>query len=90
MGGSQTLARLGPSELDEALLRAHTAGDEAALAALYAEAGSRCDAAGDEDAACFFLTQAYVFAVATGLPEAQPLFEALRARRREAGIYRPT
>jgi hypothetical protein len=66
--------------LDAALLAAHTAGDEAALMRLYTLAA---EAAGEIDAACFFLTQAYVFALATGAPEAGALHARLLARGRE-------
>jgi len=53
--------------LDQAVLDAHARGDGVALAALYTQAA---DEAGDEDAACFYLTHALVFALEAGLPEA--------------------
>ena len=46
--------------LDRALLHAHARDDKAALVALYTKAA---DVAGDVDAACFYLTHAYVFAL---------------------------
>ncbi|MCB1433638.1 MAG: hypothetical protein KDK75_14480 [Alphaproteobacteria bacterium] len=49
--------------LEAAILAAHAAGDEAALARLYGAAGDLRLAAGDIDAACFFHTQAHVFAL---------------------------
>lgn len=73
----------GRAALDAALLAAHEAGDEAALARLYADAGDRAEAAGDGDAACFYLTHAYVFALATGAPQADALRARLKAHGRE-------
>lgn len=67
--------------LEEAILAAHAAGDRRALAALYARAA---DSLTDLDAACFFLTQAYVFALEAGAPEAAPLHARLKAHGREA------
>ena len=69
--------------LDAALLAAHAAGDETALARLYTRAGDAAEAAGDIDAACFFLTHAYVFALAAGAPEAATLHARLMAHGRE-------
>lgn len=62
-----------PETLDAALLAAHAAGDGAALARLYAEAAHGAE---DPEAEGFFLTQALVFALESGLDEA----EGLRAR----------
>lgn len=70
--------------LEAALLDAHAKGDAAALARLYAEAGRLREAAGDEDAACFYWTHAYVFALETNAPEAGELRARLKARGREA------
>jgi hypothetical protein len=50
---------------------------------LYAEAGDRAEAAGEIDAACFFLTHAYVFALASGAPEADALHARLLTHGRE-------
>lgn len=61
------------SDLDTRLLAAHAANDTAALINLYTEAA---DAALTEDAAGFYLTHAYVFA----LECAHPATPALRAR----------
>lgn len=60
------------SALEAALLAAHEAGDQAALVTLYARAA---DSAGS-DAAAFFLTHAYVYALEAGDARAG----ALRAR----------
>lgn len=69
------------SDLDARLLAAHAAGDRAALARLYAQAA---DSAADTDAAGFFLTQAYIFALDAGLGEAAVLHARLKADGREA------
>jgi len=60
-------------DLDARLLAAHAAGDGRALVTLYTEAA---DAATDIDAACFYLTHAFVFA----LEQAHPDVDTLRAR----------
>ena len=57
-------------DLDARLLAAHAADDRAALIALYREAALT---AADHDAACFYLTHAYVFALEAGAPEAADL-----------------
>ncbi|MEL6596317.1 MAG: hypothetical protein AAFQ47_10295 [Pseudomonadota bacterium] len=66
--------------LDEALLEAHEAGDKAALIRLYTQAA---DEAGDVDAACFYLTHAYVFALESRAPEAAGLQARLADHGRE-------
>lgn len=66
------------SDLDTRLLAAHGRGDRAALVALYAEAA---EAAEEEQARCFYLTHAYVFALEAGHAQAP----ALRARLVAAG-----
>ena len=63
------------------MIRAHAAGDQAALIALYAQAA---DTANDLNAACFFLTHAYVFALEAGAAEAASLHARLVAHGREA------
>ncbi len=69
--------------IDAALIAAHEAGDHARLVVLYAEAADGAEAAGDTGACCFFLTQAYVFALVTGAPEAGALHARLMAHGRE-------
>ena len=66
------------AELDARMLAAHAAGDLARLVRLYTEAA---DIAADIDAACFYLTHAYVYA----LDAADPAAAALRARLVAAG-----
>ena len=68
------------TSLDSALLDAHAADDGHRLVELYTRAA---DQAGDADAECFFLTQAYVFALQTGAPGADALHARLKAYGRE-------
>jgi hypothetical protein len=75
-------------ELNRALLDAHEEGDQEKLARLYRALAYRLEAEGDLDAACFFMTQAYVFGLATGSPDAGSAWEFLRDRGRESGAFR--
>jgi hypothetical protein len=59
--------------LNKALLIAHDTGDRAALVQLYQQAGEQHEAAGDIDAACFYLTHAYVFALEAGFGQADAI-----------------
>jgi hypothetical protein len=65
--------------LQDRLLAAHAHDDRAALVGLYTEAA---DTAGDIDAACFFLTHAYIFALEKGDPATAALFQRLKAEGR--------
>ena len=58
------------STLDDALIAAHLHGDGAALVQLYRQAA---DETADLDAACFYLTHAYVFALETDHPLADDI-----------------
>ena len=69
------------AELDARLLAAHAAGDRRALVMLYTEAA---DLTTDDSARGFFLTQAMVFALESGAPQAQDLRRRLIAMGREA------
>jgi hypothetical protein len=69
--------------LDAALIAAHEADDQPHLVSLYTRAGDDAEAAGEIDAACFYLTHAYVFALASGTPEAAALHARLLAYGRE-------
>ena len=71
------------SDLDAALIAAHDAGDIRKLARLYTQAA---DAAGSPDAAGFFLTHAYVFALEAGLEEAPALRQRLIDMGRETPL----
>ena len=54
------------TDLHERILAGHAAGDGHLLAQLYAEAGQLAAANGEVDKACYFFTQAYVFALEAG------------------------
>ncbi|WP_417729157.1 hypothetical protein [Roseovarius sp.] len=69
------------TDLDSAMICAHAAGDHGALITLYAQAA---DTANDLDAACFYLTHAYIFALEAGAAEAAALHARLVAHGREA------
>ena len=60
-------------ELDTKLLAAHASSDTSALVQLYTLAGDQSEIAGDVDAACFYLTHAFVFALEKGRIEADEL-----------------
>ncbi len=68
--------------LDASLIAAHADGDTDKLSGLYERAASALMRAGDIDAACFFLTQAYVFALEAGASDAERLKNLLAARGR--------
>lgn len=67
--------------LDAQLIQAHARQDRAALVGLYTAAA---DSANDLDAACFYLTHAYVFALEQGDMRAPDLHSRLKAEGREA------
>ena len=71
------------SRLDAELIAAHEAGDWAALVSYYRRAADQEQAAGNVDACCFFLTQAYVFALQSDDPGAADLHARLKALGRE-------
>ena len=77
------------AELNRVLLQAHEEGDQEKLARLYQTLAYRLEAQGDSDAACFFMTQAYVFGLAVGSPDAASTWEFLRDHGRESGIFMP-
>ncbi len=64
-------------DLDERLLAAHASADVQKLVALYTEAADRCEIDGDVDAACFYLTHAFVFALQVGAEDAIVLQQRL-------------
>lgn len=71
------------AELDAALIGAHEAGDNRRLVKVYTSAANLAEAAGEIDACCFHLTQAYVFALACGARQAGSLHARLLAHGRE-------
>ncbi|MEM7255906.1 MAG: hypothetical protein AAF404_00805, partial [Pseudomonadota bacterium] len=58
------------SALHQQLLAAHEQDDPVLLAGLYGQAANEAEACGNVDETCFFLTQAYVFALEGGLSDA--------------------
>lgn len=62
-----------PKALDAALLEAHNRNDVAALVRLYTLAGDQAERQKDIQAACFYLTHAFVYALESGAPEADGL-----------------
>ncbi|MDW3184015.1 hypothetical protein [Roseobacter sp.] len=71
------------NELEARLLAAHADDDRAALVRLYTEAA---DQAADEDAAAFYLTHAYVYALELGAPQVGALQHRLIDMGREAPL----
>ena len=67
------------ADLDAALLAAHARGDRAALVTLYTQAADRVD---DLDTACFYLTQAYIFALEIGAAQTAALHDRLAVHGR--------
>ena len=70
-------------DLDQQLLAAHGAADNIALSRLYTKAGDYAESREQIEAACFYLTHAYVFALEQGLPEVKQLHERLVSHGRE-------
>lgn len=64
-------------ELNAAILEAHDNRRLDTLAASYARGGALYERQGETDAACFFWTQAYIFALDAGVA---PLAEAMREK----------
>jgi hypothetical protein len=71
------------TDLDERLLAAHAAGDLPALAMLYSQAADAREASGDIDAACFYLTHAFVFALEADDAQGPVLHARLKSYGRE-------
>ncbi len=67
------------TDLDRLLLEAHDRNDHDALVRYYTMAADEREAAQDIDAACFYLTHAFVFALESGAPEADSLNARLAA-----------
>jgi hypothetical protein len=65
--------------LQDRLLAAHADDDRSRLVALYTEAA---DGTADIDAACFYLTHAYIFALELGDPVSDALYQRLHAHGR--------
>lgn len=69
--------------LDSELIAAHEAEDNALLVRLYTQAASD---AGNTDAAGFYMTHAYIFALEAGLPQAPELRQRLIDMGRETPL----
>jgi hypothetical protein len=67
------------TSLQDRLLAAHARDDRTALVGLYTEAA---DMAANVDAACFYLTHAYIFALEKGDPASDALYQRLKAEGR--------
>lgn len=68
--------------LDHALLAAHAEQNTAELVRLYTIAADQAEARQDIDAASFFLTHAFVFALEDGAPQAVALNQRLAQQGR--------
>lgn len=75
-----------PDALNAALINAHEHGDVARLISLYKTAGEGCEHVGDIDAACFYLTHAFVFALEEGADDAVALSQKLAHYGREVAL----
>ena len=70
--------------LELAMLDAHEREDADALVSLYSKAGELKELAGNIDAACFYYTHAYVFALETGNAQSVTLLQKLVVHGRDA------
>lgn len=70
--------------LEAALLAAHEREDHIALVTLYHDAGVIKEETGEIDAACFYFTHAYVYALETGDPASANLLCKLVQYGRDA------
>ena len=71
------------NKLDAQFIAAHEANDTSLLIRLYTQAADETET---EEAAGFFLTHAYVFALEAGAPEAPALRQRLVDMGRETGL----
>lgn len=70
-------------KLDEMLRSAHARDDAAALTELYTLAADQSEEIGDIDAACFYLTHAFVFGLQCGSDATRDLQQRLWRHGRE-------
>lgn len=75
--------QLNEERLDQRMLAAHSSGDLVGLIGLYTQAAKMKEEVQDIDAACFYLTHAYIFALDAGAEEARALHARLKERGRE-------
>jgi hypothetical protein len=69
--------------LNDQVLKAHVAGDQATLVDIYHMLGAEELAEENITSACFLLTQAYVYALESGDPRATEIHEILKSHGRE-------
>ena len=72
--------------LEAAVLQAHTDGNQDNLIRLYTLAADRAEQAMHIDAACFYLTQAFVYALEHGAPQAAQLHQRLVQHGRDSHL----
>jgi len=70
--------------VEKALLLAHEQNNYSDLVTYYSKAATLMENQGDIDAACFYLTQAYVYAMECGSDQAQELHNRLAKHGRVA------
>ena len=73
-------------DLDTQLLVAHDTQDYDALVRLYTQAADEKEAVNDIEATCFFLTQAFIFALDSGNPQMVDLNQRLVTYGREVPL----
>ena len=76
-------------QLEQEIQEAHGHADGNSLAQLYTRLADIHEAAGDVDAACFYLTHAYVFALESGNGSVNLLQERLHSHDREEPVQVP-
>lgn len=74
-----TVQNIEDGNLHQQMLEAHARQDLNSLITLYALAGRQMETRGDIDAACFYLTHAYVYALELDAPELSGLQTRLAA-----------
>jgi len=72
-----TLWQEAHKELDDQLLQAHKISESSLLANLYTRSANLAEQNNDVDAACFYLTQALIYALDAGLADDEVLVERL-------------
>ena len=85
LGRAPRVGDAGTARLERAFDAARERGDGAALCRLWTRAADLAEGRGDIDRTCFFLTQAWVTALAEGLDEADGLERRLVRHGRSRG-----
>ncbi len=73
-------------DLNAQMLQAHETDDYQALVSLYAQVADQCEEVQDVEATCFYLTQAFIFALDCGDSQAWELNRRLVAYGREVPL----